>query len=151
MTLATRALREPFPTDFRSMDNLFNRFFWPWTGSPAARVTAFVPILDVRETETEYVVWADLPGVKKEDVSIELQDNVLSISGVRAPVEEGEAQLVERPYGSFTRTLTVPSGIDPDAIVASYHDGVLELHLPKPANLKPKKIEIGSGQKALGR
>jgi HSP20 family protein len=113
-------------------------------------VTGFTPKLDVSETPNEYFVMVDLPGVKSEDVSVELNDQVLSISGTRVPVETGEPQLVERPYGSFTRTLTLPKGIDSDKILASYTDGVLELHIPKPAEIKPKKIAITtSSQKAI--
>jgi HSP20 family protein len=70
---------------------------------------------------------------------------MLSISGSRAPVEIGEAQLSERPYGSFTRTLTLPQGVDEEQIVANYVDGVLELHVPKPLEQRPKKITIGGG------
>jgi HSP20 family protein len=92
----------------------------------------------------------DLPGVKSEDVSIEFNDQVLTVSGSRVPVEAGESQVVERPYGSFVRTLTLPKGVDGDQIKADYHDGVLELHIPKPAEIKPKKIAISSGsQKQL--
>jgi HSP20 family protein len=70
---------------------------------------------------------------------------VLTISGTRVPVETGEAKFVGRPFGSFTQTLTLPKGIDGDAIRAEYGDGVLTLHVPKPAQAKPKKIEISSG------
>jgi HSP20 family protein len=67
------------------------------------------------------------------------------------PVETGEAQIVERPYGSFVRNLTLPTGVDNDKIAADYHDGVLELHIPKPAGSKPKKIAIGGTQAAIER
>ena len=77
--------------------------------------------------------------------SIELQDQLLTISGTRVPVEIGEAQRLERFYGAFERTLTLPKGIDPNAIAAEYADGVLTLHVPKPAEVKPKKIAIGGG------
>ena len=146
--LATRMLRDPFFADLRMVDDAFNRFFG--ITRDANRVTGWTPALDVHETEDEYVLYLDLPGVKQEDVSVELNDTILSISGVRTPVELGNAQRVERPYGSFARTLTLPQGIDPDKIVAHYTDGVLELHVPKPEQQKPKKIEIGgSSQKAL--
>jgi HSP20 family protein len=77
---------------------------------------------------------------------------VLTISGTRVPVETGEAQRVERPYGSFVRNLTLPQGVDGDNIVADYAEGVLTLHIPKPAGAKPKKIAIGgSNRHALER
>jgi HSP20 family protein len=135
----TLAYRDPFlAAPFRLMDE----FLRSWSGS---RVTGYTPLIDVRETDDEYVVLVDLPGVKSEDVSIEVTDQVLTISGSRAPVELGEAQLVERPYGSFVRSLTLPKGVDEDKIVADYHDGVLELHVPKPAEQRPKKIAITAG------
>ena len=141
--LATRMLRDPFVADLRMVDDAFNRFFG--ITRDANRVTGWTPALDVHETEDEYVLYLDLPGVKQEDVSVELNDTILSISGVRTPVELGNAQRVERPYGSFARTLTLPQGIDPDKVTASMTDGVLSLTVPKPERMKPKTISIGSG------
>ena len=133
-------IRDPFlATPFRLMDELLR------TAGNGNSVTGFAPPLDVHETEDEYVVMVDLPGVKSEDVSIEVNEQLLTVSGSRVPVETGDSQLVERPYGSFVRTLTLPKGIDSDGIVANYVDGVLELHIPKPAEAKPKKIAIGAG------
>ncbi|MGZ6582244.1 MAG: Hsp20/alpha crystallin family protein [Gaiellaceae bacterium] len=77
-----------------------------------SRVTGFLPTLDVRETDDEYLVLVDLPGVKPEDVAIELNDEVLTISGSRAPVETGQARRSERLFGSFVRRLTLPKGVD---------------------------------------
>lgn len=143
--MATLMVRDPFlAAPFRLMDELLR------TSGNGSRVSGFTPLLDVRETEDEYLVMVDLPGVKSEDVSIEFNDQVLTVSGSRVPVEAGESQVVERPYGSFVRTLTLPKGVDGDQIKADYHDGVLELHIPKPAEIKPKKIAISSGsQKQL--
>jgi HSP20 family protein len=138
--------RDPFlAAPFRLMNELLR------TGASGSRVTGFTPLLDVRETDDEYLVLVDLPGVKSQDVTIEVNDEVLSISGSRVPVETGEEQLSERPYGSFFRTLPLPKGVDSEAIVAEYHDGVLELRIPKPVGLKPKRIAVGSGteQKAI--
>jgi HSP20 family protein len=143
--MTTLMVRDPFlAAPFRLLDEFFR------TGGNGSRVTGFTPLLDVRETDDEYLVMVDLPGVKSEDVTIEFNDQVLTISGSRVPVETGESQLVERPYGSFVRNLTLPKGVDGDQIKADYHDGVLELHIPKPAEIKPKKIAITSGpQKQL--
>jgi HSP20 family protein len=133
-------VRDPFlAAPFRLMDELFR------TGGNGSRVTGFTPALDVRETEDEYLVMVDLPGVKSEDVTIEVNEQVLTVSGSRVPVETGQSQLLERPYGSFVRNLTLPKGVDSDSIVADYTDGVLTLHIPKPAEQKPKKIAIGTG------
>jgi HSP20 family protein len=133
-------IRDPFlATPFRLMDEFLR------TAGNGSSVTGFTPLLDVHETEDEYLVMVDLPGVKSEDVSIELNEQVLIVSGSRVPVETGTLQVAERPYGSFVRTLTLPKGVDDDGIVANYVNGVLEVHIPKPAEAKPKKISIGSG------
>lgn len=135
-------VRDPFlAAPFRLMDEFVRT---TGKGSP---VTGFTPALDVRETEDEYLVLADLPGVKSEDVTIEVDGQVLTLSGSRVPAETGQSQLLERPYGSFVRNLTLPKGVDSDSIVADYTDGVLTLHIPKPAEQKPKKIAIGSGSR----
>lgn len=138
-------VRDPFfAGPLRLIDELVRS-----TGN-GGRVTGFTPALDVRETDDEYLVMVDLPGVKSQDVTIEVNEQMLTLSGSRVPVETGDAQLVERPYGSFVRNLTLPKGVDSDAIAADYGDGVLTLHIPKPAQIKPKKIAIASGsQKAI--
>jgi HSP20 family protein len=142
--MAMLTYRDPLlAAPYRMVDELLRS----WN---ADRTDGFTPMLDVRETEEEYLVLVDLPGVKPDEVTIEISDHVLSISGSRAPVETGEAQLSERPHGSFVRTLTLPQGVDDEKIAANYSDGVLELHVPKPAAQRPKKITIGNdGQKAI--
>ena len=137
-------IRDPFlAAPFRLMDEILR------SGGNGGRVTGFTPPVDVHETEDEYLVKVDLPGVKSEDVNIEVNDSVLSLSGSRvaAETEAGAAQLVERPYGTFARTLTLPQGVNSDSIEANYQDGVLELRIPKPAEQKPKRITIGNGGK----
>ena len=138
-------VRDPFlAAPFRLMDEIMR------SAGNGSRVTGFTPPVDVYETDEEYLVRVDLPGVKSEDVNVEVNDSVLSIVGSRAPAESGQAQILERPYGSFARTLTLPKGVDSDAIEAGYQDGVLELRIPKPAERKPKKIAIGaSSRKAI--
>lgn len=138
--MTTLMVRDPFlAAPFRLLDEMFR------TSGNGSRVTGFTPPLDVRETEDEYLVLLDLPGVKSEDVTIEFNEQVLTITGSRIPVETGEPQVVERPYGSFVRNLTLPKGVDSEQIKAEYRDGVLELHIAKPANVKPRKIAIASG------
>ena len=135
-------IRDPFlAAPFRLMDEMLR------SGGNGGRLTGFTPPVDVHETEDEYLVKVDLPGVKADDVSVEVNENVLSLSGSRVPEETGQAQLIERPYGSFVRTLTLPQGVDSDSIEAGYQDGVLELRIPKPAEQKPKKITIGGARK----
>jgi HSP20 family protein len=143
--------RDPFLADpFRIMDEVFGRVL-----GDGGQAAGFTPRLDVRETDEEYVVMVDVPGVRSDDVQIELRDQILTISGTRVPVETGEAQRVERPFGAFSRMLTLPQGIDPDSIRADYADGVLTLHVPKPGEAKPKKIArpgaVGEGARSRGR
>jgi HSP20 family protein len=144
--MANMLIRDPFlAAPFRLMDELMRT-----AGNGGNRVTGFTPLVDVHETEEEYLVKVDLPGVKADDVNVEVNENVLAISGSRVAEETGQAQLVERPYGSFVRTLALPQGVDSDSIEADYQDGVLELRIPKPAEQKPKKIAIGgAGKKAI--
>ena len=138
-------LRDPIFADLRLIDDLFGRRF-----GNGNRVAGFVPALDVRQTEDGYLVLVDLPGVKSEDVAVELIDQVLTISGSRAPVETGEAQRLERPSGSFVRRLTLPKGVDSEKVMAEYKEGVLEVRIPKRAEAKPKRIAIsGTSQKAI--
>ncbi|HJQ50808.1 MAG TPA: Hsp20/alpha crystallin family protein [Gaiellaceae bacterium] len=143
--MANLLIRDPFlAAPFRLMDELMRS-----AGNGGNRVTGFTPLVDVHETEEEYLVKVDLPGVKADDVNVAVNENVLSLSGSRVAEETGQAQLVERPYGSFVRTLTLPQGVDSDSIEAGYQEGVLELRIPKPAEQKPKKITIGVGKKAI--
>jgi HSP20 family protein len=142
--MASLMVRDPFlAAPFGLLDELFR------TSGNRGSVTGFTPVLDVRETDEDYLVMVDLPGVKSEDVTLEVNEQVLTISGSRVPVEVGDAQLAERPYGSFVRNLRLPKGVDSDRIRADYRDGVLTLHVPKPAEAKPKKIAIGGSQKQL--
>jgi len=145
--MANLLIRDPFlAAPFRLMDELLR------SSGNGNREAGFTPPLDVCETKEEYLVKVDLPGVKPEDVNVEVNDNVLSLSGARVTEETGAAQLVERPYGSFARTLTLPQGVDSDSIEAGYQDGVLELRIPKPAEQKPKKITIAAAaKKAIDR
>ncbi len=128
------------------LNRLFDGFFGAArTGSGAQR---WVPATDLVETEGHYVLRADLPGMSEDDVNIEVQDNVLTISGERRSESEQEHegyQRVERAFGRFTRSLSLPSGIDADRIEASFDNGVLEVRVPKPEERKPHRVEIAKG------
>ncbi|MCH7472823.1 Hsp20/alpha crystallin family protein [bacterium] len=103
------------------------------------------PAVDVAESDDSFVVMAELPGMKKEDISIELENNVLSLKGERRfeTKEEGENyHSIERSYGSFCRSFKLPKNVEGDAISAEYKDGVLKVTLPKKEEVKPKKVEI---------
>jgi HSP20 family protein len=136
----------PFATDF---SRLFNSFFdTPTTAAPGSVARRWIPAVDLAETEGDYVLKADLPGLTEKDVHIELENNVLTVSGERK-VESEETRKgfhrVERSYGSFTRRLTLPEGVDADAIKATVTNGVLEVRIPKPEAVKPRKVEITVG------
>jgi HSP20 family protein len=131
------------------MNRLFNAAFGDMpnsgTGGPPRR---WMPAMDLLETDDDFVLRADLPGMTESDVNVELEDNVLTISGERKSEQEEKREgfyRVERAFGSFSRSLTLPQGVDPDAVNASFDKGVLEVRVPKPERRKPRRISIGSG------
>jgi HSP20 family protein len=110
---------------------------------------SWVPALDVYETEGEIVYAFDLPGVSEEQVTIELNEDALTVSTVRERSEEQAGEGVfrnERRFGSFSRTVGVPKGVDEGSIKADYHDGVLEVRVAKPAVRTPRRIPVGGAQ-----
>jgi HSP20 family protein len=132
------------------MNRLFNTAFGdvqPGGAGNAAR--RWLPAMDLLETDQDFVLRADLPGMTESDVNIELEDNILTVSGERKTEHEGEREgfyRVERAFGSFSRSLTLPKGIDPEGVGASFRQGVLEVRVPKPEERKPRKISIEAGQ-----
>src|SRR4051794_25347218 len=128
------------------MNRLFNTVFDAPTANGGMR--RWVPAMDLVETKDDFVLRADLPGVKQEDVKLEIEDAVLTISGERKAETEAGGEgfyRLERAFGTFSRSLTLPKGIDADAVRARVADGVLEVHIPKPEAAKPKRIEISLG------
>jgi HSP20 family protein len=129
------------------MNRLFNAAFdaSPGTATAARRWT---PAMDLLETDEEFVLRADLPGMTESDVSIELEDNVLTVSGERKTEHEDKREgfyRMERSFGAFSRSLTLPKGVDPEAVNAAVDRGVLEVRIPKPEQRKPRKISIAAG------
>jgi HSP20 family protein len=127
------------------MNRLFNAAFDAPPGNGGAR--RWTPAMDLVETDEDFVLRADLPGMTESDVNIELEDNVLTVSGERKAEHEERREgfyRVERAFGSFARSLTLPRGIDADAVAASFNNGVLEVRVPKPEERKPRKIAIGT-------
>jgi HSP20 family protein len=127
------------------MNRLFNAAFDTPPGNGGAR--RWTPAMDLVETDEHFVLRADLPGMTESDVNIELEDNILTISGERKAEREEKGEgfyRVERSFGSFSRALTLPKGIDPEGVKAEFHNGVLELRVPKPEQRKPRKITIGT-------
>jgi len=114
-------------------------------GKEALTVPEWAPLVDIAEDEKEYVIKAELPEVKKEDVKLTVQDNVLSISGERKSEKEEKGKKfhrVERTYGSFMRSFTLPEDADGSKVAAEYKDGVLKVRLPKSEKPKPKSIDV---------
>lgn len=108
----------------------------------------WVPAMDLAETEDHLVLTADLPGLGEDDISIEIKDGVLTIAGERRGGSEQNGKgyhRVERSFGRFSRSLTLPAGIDAGSVAAGFDRGVLEVRIPKPAERKPHKVEIGAG------
>jgi HSP20 family protein len=131
---------EPFS---REVDRLFDRLF----DSPA-QAQRWAPAMDLTEAEDHYVLKADLPGVRDEDVSIEVENGLLTMAGERKAEHERSERgfyRIERAFGRFQRQLTMPEGIDPDAVSAEFDRGVLSVRIPKPAQVKPRRISIGTG------
>jgi HSP20 family protein len=137
------------------MNRLFNNLFdAPLPNGGATGVRRWLPPMDLVETDDDFVLRADLPGLAENDVNIELEDNVLTISGERKTEHEEKQEgyyRVERASGSFSRSLTLPEGVNPEAIKASFDKGVLEVRIPKPEERKPRKvaISVGGGQKTI--
>jgi len=109
---------------------------------------AWAPALDVWENEHELVYAFDLPGIAEADITLEVQDETLTVTAKREKtVEETKDRFYrfERRFGTFTRAVGLPQGVDDAKIVASYRDGVLEVHVPKPEEAKPRRIQLRLG------
>jgi HSP20 family protein len=144
-------LRDPF-REFEEMSTRLGRFFNP--PYPYLRPTVdddggffadFSPAVDVQETDKEYVVKADLPDVKKEDVKVGIEDGVLTLEGERKQEKEEKNKKfhrVERTYGRFVRRLALPLEVDAQNVAAEFKDGVLNVHLPKAETVKPRAIAV---------
>jgi HSP20 family protein len=114
----------------------------------------WLPSVDVWETEDELVLSFDLPGIPEDDIAVELEDNVLTVSGERERTSEHSSERFyrfERRYGTFSRSVTLPPGVKEDSIKADYKDGVLEVRVPKPEEQKPKRIKVGSAGAIEGK
>jgi HSP20 family protein len=132
------------------MNRLFNTFFDPSapTGRGNGTTRRWLPPMDLVETPDHYVLRADLPGLSDGDVNVQLEANVLTISGERKAETEDQQEgyyRLERAFGAFSRSLTLPDGVDPDGVQAHFDRGVLEIRIPKPEQKKPKTVQITLG------
>ena len=128
------------------MNRMFNEFFRGGTGEEAGcGLRTWTPPVDIYETDDALVLKAELPGVSRDDVSIEIHQNTLILRGQRkheTEVKEEHYHRVERAYGTFQRSFMLPTQVDQEKVQATYHDGVLELRLPKSEAAKPKRVAI---------
>jgi HSP20 family protein len=147
---------EPF-RELAALQNEMGR----WMGQLAGTMTpgngqssTWLPSVDAWETEDGLVLAFDLPGIPEDDITVELEDNVLTVSGERQRTAERSSERFyrfERRYGTFSRSVTLPAGVKEDEIEASYEDGVLEIRVPKPEEQKPKRIKVGSAGAIEGK
>ena len=128
------------------LNRMFSRPALPRTNGKETMVVAdWVPSVDVSETDGDYQIKAEIPDVKKEDVKVTVENGVLTIQGERKHEKEEKGKKyhrIERSYGSFVRTFSLPDVIEEEKVKAEFKDGVLNLHLPKSEKAKPKAIEV---------
>lgn len=126
---------------------------WRYFRMPSDGERGWTPALDVFEKRGNFIIKAELPGIREEDIDLSIAGDTLTIKGEKKSeneIDEDDYYHVERLYGSFMRSISLPSNIDTDKIEAKYEDGVLEISLPKTAGIKPKKVKI-EGNKTAGK
>lgn len=145
-------MRHSYRNPWRELDQITNRLGRVFDGSdfptPSGRGD-WLPPVDVEETEEELVLTAELPGMRQDEIDIELENNILTIKGERTVEREDEREhrfhLWERRHGSFQRSFTLPRTVDAEAISADYEDGLLVIRMPKAPEARGRRIRIGSG------
>jgi HSP20 family protein len=140
---------EPF-RELAALQNEMGRWMSTLAGGTTpgnGQSSTWLPAVDVWETENELVLSFDLPGIPEDKIAVELDDNVLTVSGERERMQEHTNERFyrfERRFGSFSRSVTLPAGVSESDITANYKDGVLEVRVPKPEEQKPKRIQVGT-------
>jgi len=154
MSMATLVRWEPF-RELAALQNDMGRLMSTFLGQGQVDgengERSWMPAVDVWETDNELVYAFDIPGISEEEISVEYDEGALTVSGKRERTEQSEDDRFyryERRFGSFSRTVGLPQGVEEDAIRADYRNGVLEIHVPKPEAPKPRRIQIGSGEEA---
>jgi HSP20 family protein len=152
--MATMVRWAPF-SELASLHNEMSRFMNGLVEGNGRTNQSWVPAADVWETGNEVVYAFDLPGIPEDKISVELDDKALTVTAEREreeTVEDGRYFRFERRFGTFSRTIGLPQGVTEEQIKAEYKNGVLELHVAKPEQPKPRKIQIGvtgSGPKTI--
>ena len=148
--MATLVRFDPF-REVAALQNEMGRLLGVFREGNGPSERSWVPSLDVWETGEDYVYAFDLPGIPEDKISVEFEDGMLTVSAERERSDQAEDDKFfryERRFGSFSRTLGLPQGVKDEDISASYKDGVLEIHVKKPEEVKPRKIQIGVGDSA---
>ena len=141
----TRAAANPFSALQQEIDRLFEGFSRGFTGFAGFPSRELMPSMDLSETDKEIEISAELPGLEEKDIQLNVSDNVLTIRGEKKNEREEtkkDYHLIERSYGSFTRSVQLPDGVNADNIKAVMSKGVLKVTVPKPAPAQTKKIDI---------
>ncbi len=137
-----------WPSDLFGIQREINKMFdgvFRGTGDEDYSFSSWTPAVDIAEHDDEYLVKVELPGVNKDEVKLTLENNILTIRGEKKQEKETKKEnyhRVERSYGSFQRSFTLPAAVKSDKIDASYKDGILTVSLPKAEEAKPKQIEV---------
>ena len=129
------------------MNRLFDDTGRGWRSDEPAATTSWSPSVDIFETEGEIIVKAELPGLERKDIVLHLENNVLTLRGERKfekETKEENYHRIERSYGNFSRSFSIPATVDDEKIRADYKDGVLKIALPKKEQAKPKQIKIAT-------
>src|SRR6266850_820613 len=149
MTLLTRW--EPF-REFSTMQDRMNRMnrlfresYSPEDPEETLTTTSFAPPVDIYEDEHNITLKLEVPGIDEKDIDVRVEGNTLTVHGERKIEKEENFRRVERQYGSFTRSFTLPSSVDPAQVIANYDKGVLKINLAKKAEAKPKQIKVNVG------
>ena len=145
--MATLVRFDPF-REVAALQNEMGRLLGAFREGNGTGERSWVPALDVWETDHAYVYAFDLPGIPEDRISVEFEDGMLTVSAERERPEQAEGEKFyryERRFGSFSRTLGLPQGVKDEDISAQYQNGVLEIHVSKPEEVKPRKIHIGIG------
>lgn len=133
-------------TDLRTrMDKIFGELFGRTPAAMAATEAVWSPLVDVHETKEGFQLQVELPGVKQEDIQVSIVGDTLTLKGERKrenEVKEDHYHRIERSYGTFQRSIVLPSVVDPNRVKATYRDGVLQIQLPKKEEAKPKEIKV---------
>lgn len=149
MRSLTRRPTSVWPAPIAELDALedqMNRWMSQvWPSRALAETMEWVPKVDLIDSDGEYILTAEIPGMSKEDIEIDVQDGILTLSGEKKESKEHESahhRYFERRYGSFERSFPLPRAVDPDKVKANYENGVLTVHLPKTEESRGRKVKI---------